>query len=302
MNLKPMLAGKAPENLDLLPYPVITSPKLDGIRCLISNGVALSRSLKPIPNVSVQEWAQAHPELHGLDGELIVGDPTDPGCIRASMSALMSSGGSPDFHFYAFDRWDRGAKPFSEFLSSANNPAPRTTQLWQHTTPDTTSLLRFEEQVLELGYEGLILRSPHSPYKFGRSTTREAYLLKLKRFQQAEAVIVGVEELLHNYNEPQINALGLTERSSHQANKGASGLLGALIVEMDGVQFNIGTGFTHHDRVTLWPLRETLVGQLVSFKYFPVGVKERPRHPVFICFRNPLDRPTNLFRLDGTNY
>jgi hypothetical protein len=33
-------------------------------------------------------------------------------------------------------------------------------------------------------------RSPHSPYKCGRSTEREAWLLKIKRFEDAEAVVL----------------------------------------------------------------------------------------------------------------
>lgn len=55
--INPMLAT-AVENLDVLKYPVLVSPKLDGIRCLIIDGVAMSRSLKPIPNKHVQEWVK----------------------------------------------------------------------------------------------------------------------------------------------------------------------------------------------------------------------------------------------------
>lgn len=50
---KPMLAGKAPDDLNELTLPVLVSPKLDGIRCVMHEGVALSRKLKPIPNAFV---------------------------------------------------------------------------------------------------------------------------------------------------------------------------------------------------------------------------------------------------------
>jgi DNA ligase 1 len=70
--MKPMLASPAGP---LIPYPMLLSPKLDGIRCLIINGVVCGRSLKPIPNRFVQQLF-GRPELNGLDGELIVGPPT----------------------------------------------------------------------------------------------------------------------------------------------------------------------------------------------------------------------------------
>ena len=44
---KPMLAGKC-ERPDALNFPVLATPKLDGIRCLKIGGRALTRSFKPI--------------------------------------------------------------------------------------------------------------------------------------------------------------------------------------------------------------------------------------------------------------
>jgi DNA ligase 1 len=71
-----MLSGKCPKDLTGIKYPILASPKLDGIRCIMINGVAMSRTLKPIPNLYVQERLKNLP--NGLDGELIVGNPTNP--------------------------------------------------------------------------------------------------------------------------------------------------------------------------------------------------------------------------------
>ena len=60
MTFKPMLLPRETPDLDKLQYPIIASAKLDGIRCLIKDGVALSRTLKPIPNKSIQAWAQKY--------------------------------------------------------------------------------------------------------------------------------------------------------------------------------------------------------------------------------------------------
>ena len=70
---KPMLAETC-EDADraALPFPLYATPKIDGLRCLVIDGVATSRSLKPIPNRFVQSVLGTH-LLDGLDGELVVG-------------------------------------------------------------------------------------------------------------------------------------------------------------------------------------------------------------------------------------
>jgi DNA ligase-1 len=50
--------------------------------------------------------------------------------------------------------------------------------------------------------------------------------------------------------------------------------------------FSIGTGFTLAQREALWQAREDLLGRIVSYKYFPSGSKEKPRHPIFVSFRD----------------
>jgi DNA ligase-1 len=54
-----------------------------------------------------------------------------------------------------------------------------------------------------------------------------------------------------------------------------------------GVEFEIGTGFTEADRRELWVAPP--IGNLVKYKYFAYGVKDKPRHPVFLGFRSPID-------------
>ena len=62
---KPMLASK----LEGTPrFPVYASPKYDGIRALVINGVVVSRNMKPIPSKFVQENFS---KFEGFDGELM---------------------------------------------------------------------------------------------------------------------------------------------------------------------------------------------------------------------------------------
>jgi DNA ligase-1 len=172
---------------------------------------------------------------------------------------------------------------------------------------DQTELDHIESLLIAAGHEGGIIRGPDTRYKFGRGTNSKGDLLKLKRFVDSEAVVIGVEEELHNANEATTNALGRTERSSHKANKVGKGTLGALVVRLladhgdikAGTEFRIGTGFTAAMRASLWTeairrLDATgspggLDGRIAKFKWFPVGSKDAPRHPVFLGWRSPDD-------------
>ena len=94
---KPMLAGKC-EQPEALRFPVLATPKLDGIRCLKIEGRALTRSYKPISNRFVREWIEANlPD--GVDGELMLRG----GTFNATTSAIGRESGEPDFVFHVFD-------------------------------------------------------------------------------------------------------------------------------------------------------------------------------------------------------
>ena len=82
LNFKPMLACDCVPVEELV-FPLIASPKLDGVRCIITAEGALSRTLKPIPNVNVQQLLEGLPI--GLDGELMVGEPTAPDVYRKTV-------------------------------------------------------------------------------------------------------------------------------------------------------------------------------------------------------------------------
>lgn len=288
-----MLACSAPKNLDTLPYPLFASVKLDGIRCIIKDGIAYSRTLLPIRNKHIQSIL-GRPEYNGLDGELIVGDPTARDCIRVTNSGVMAIEGKPDFRYYVFDMWNRSVPYNKVLMQILTMELDYVIPLTQRICKQPKTVNAHEEEALAAGYEGLILRRSDSPYKFGRSTLKEGYLLKLKRYCQEEAIVIGFEPLQHNGNNAEINALGYTQRSSVQGNKIDLPLLGNLIVkgmfqDQHNVTFSIGTGFTLLEREKLWEQREDLIGKIVTYKFFPTGSKDKPRHPVFKSFRDPED-------------
>lgn len=299
--MKPMLSGKAPKDLSTLTFPLYVSPKLDGIRAIVKDGVLLSRNLKPIPNQFTQELFN---HLEGYDGELIVGPANDKDCFRKTTSGVMSHDGEPDVSFYVFDKWDFSGT-WEQRFDMVESLGETIIKVHHQLVYSVEEITRLEEAYLADGYEGVMLRSPNGLYKFGRSTTREEWLLKLKRFEDGEALVIGMEEKMHNANEATINALGHTERTSHQENLKPLDTLGALIVRdiKTGVEFNIGSGFTDEDRRWWWDqlinighvlsygnnggaiATITNPDVIVKYQYFPLGSKDKPRFPTYLGIR-----------------
>jgi DNA ligase 1 len=106
-----------------------------------------------------------------------------------------------------------------------------------------------------LGGEGLMVRQPGSRYEAGRSAT----LLKIKRFHDAEARVIG----------------HLPGAGRHK------GRLGALDVELaDGTRFSVGTGFSDAQREN-----PPAVGSLITFRYQELSDRGVPRFPSFVRLR-----------------
>jgi len=217
-----MLAGTL-KNLSDIKYPILCTPKLDGIRCLIINGKAVTRSLKPIPNKHIADILEFHEEW---DGELMLrGDST----FQAVSSAVRSEEGEPDFIYCVFDI--RTDKPYSERVRHLPRACGPIVPIIPVEVSNEAEFLEFEKECLKIGSEGVMIRDPDGPYKHGRSTVSEGWLLKWKRFEDAEAIILGFEEMLGNNNKLQKDALGHAKRSSHKANLVPKGTLGAIIVQ-----------------------------------------------------------------------
>jgi DNA ligase-1 len=294
-NFKPMLASAVEQHQ--VEFPVYTSPKLNGVRCIIFGGVAYSRSLKHLPNNYIQQWACVYGDLlEGLDGEIIVGSETDSQALNNTTSGVMSIDGAPNFKFFVFDIVAN--LPFSKrivllqskFDKIRYERVSNISLVQQFLTRNITELKSVEQTHTSLGYEGTMIRHPEGGYKFGRSTLNQGWLLKRKGFVDDEFEIVGYEEKYHNNNEAYTNELGRTTRSTSKANLEPADTLGALVCKTKfGHTFNVGTGFTDAQRKQLWNEKEKLIGKMAKIKYFPEGMQDVPLLPVFLQIRNPID-------------
>ncbi len=293
MITQPMLASQC-KDMKKLRFPLLATPKLDGIRCLKIRGDAVSRNFKPIRNPYIREGLRAYcPD--GLDGELMV----KGAAFNETSGTVMRMNGEGtdqcDFEYWVFDYVadERTETRYAERMRQlADLRLPpfckKVLPVICHTLEE---LEAFEEQCVRDGYEGAMVRDPNGPYKCGRSTEREGMLLKIKRFADDEAEVIGFEEKMHNGNPATENAFGRTERKGGQAGLVPAGTLGSLRVRdlKTGVEFNVGSGLNDAQRADIWAHQDSYRGRVVKYRHQPSGKKELPRFPTFLGFRHPDD-------------
>lgn len=305
----PMLAAtlKNWDKLDFQNNRYFATPKLDGIRALKIDGHLVSRTLKPIRNNYIREVLETIlPD--GADGEILVGAGTN---FQETSSGVMSEEGKPNFIYYMFDlvnkdfldefyvlRVNAMEHWFMEhwFAKTKILPVYRASDFVKLVVPfeikSLEELKAYEEKCLSAGYEGVILRTYNSPYKCGRATEKQQWLLKIKRFADDEAVVIGFGEKMHNDNVAKTDALGHTKRSSAKDGLVPAGTLGYLSVKdlKTNVEFEIGSGFDDNLRKEIWNNQVKYLGQVVKYKHFAItGTKDKPRFPIFLGFRHPDD-------------
>lgn len=293
----PMKAGPLPA-LTQLRLPVYGSPKLDGFRCRIIDGVAYTKNHKPFRNEFVQDRIGLK-ALSGLDGELIVGDPCDnkASTVLGRSAAVMSIRGEPDFTFHVFDRFDRPDRPFKWRLGSAEDivddyASRRPLTLVDHQLLESlAAVTEHEAAALASGYEGTCYRDPFGRYKNGRSTTLEGLLLKFKRFVDGEARVTKLIEGHRNENDNTENAQGNKQRSTKAAGMVPSGLVGTIVaVTKVGKEMNLAPGImTAEDRARYMANPKLLIGQWVTWRAFDYGVKDAVRFAHFHGIRDKDD-------------
>lgn len=300
-------------------YPVLASPKLDGIRIIIIDGVPMTRSLKkPVPSKVVRGALEGLP---WFDGEILAGEPNSEAACANTQSKVMSAEGmtledewtfhifdiaDPSYHGMSFqERFDGMRRSVEAVRNKYFRLAPHLSVLDHAVINNDEELWAYEDQCVKLGYEGIMIRDPLGVYKCGRSTAKERILTKIKRWEDTEGIITETHEEMHNGNEPKINALGRVERSSHQENKTGTGRLGGYTVktkrhlhdnlfslegddpECPWVYFYLGAtaNVKQADRVKMWEERDKFTDGVVTFKYQPTKGAERPRFSVYKVVR-----------------
>lgn len=292
--IKRPMKGVAIEAKDYskLVFPLSATPKIDGFRCVLADHPLTSR-LSRFPNEHFHKTlSKVLPSGHLLDSEVVVGKRRGPGVLQRTSSGLTTKTGIPEFTLWVFDRPDlRHGAGWLDRYDEARRLVqdlehPQIRLLKHRILHNLDELEEYIDQKLEQGYEGVMVRSLNGPYKEGKATLREQYLLKIKPFEDAEGRVTGWFEEMENTNEAKREVTGKLKRSSSKAGKKPKGSLGGLILDdiKSGVEVRVGGGFTLDQRIALWKIREQLRGKLVRYKKQTMGEKDKPRHPNFVEF------------------
>lgn len=296
--MKPMLAANDACDFSVLErvrYPIDVQPKYDGIRCVLSNGTAMSRTWKPLPNLDIQTGLDHLPS--GLDGEIMVRAPGGGWLPFPQIQGFVmaETPDELDWVYMVFDdaedpiRWycDRYRTAHLKIAGSDHN---RVQIVRGRLARNPDEVKAVYSELLAAGYEGAILRDPEGPYKHGRATLKQGWLLKLKPREDAEAEVLELLPLQRNDNPQQRNELGYAKRSTAKAGRRSVELLGTIRARVlngrfAGKEFACGFRGTDAERAAMFAAGDALLGEAFTFTFSPDPGYELPRQPVFKAWR-----------------
>ncbi|MGR5146935.1 DNA ligase [Photobacterium alginatilyticum] len=237
------------------------SEKLDGIRAFWNGEQLVTRTGKAI---AAPDWfIESLPSNIQLDGELWAGR----GLFQQVAATVLDH--SPNdkqwqaIHYMVFDipsspyRFERRLKQLSEVIATIDRPHLQAVP--QYTYTDRNALDTKLDEITAGNGEGIMLHHKDNLYSHGRSDR----LLKVKRYQDAEAVVIGYED----------------------GNGKFSGKMGALwVLTADNVKFKIGTGFNNDEREN-----PPLIGSIINYRYNGYTDSGIPRFARFIRVRANAD-------------
>ena len=323
MSFRPLLAPPnspkdTPTFFEDIKFPILVSPKLDGIRAVVmesdeievdanlnpivvgSKIALLSRTLKRLRNEELQQKFSVKELLH-LDGELIVGEAFGEGVLNRTQSYVRAAKAKGDISYHIFDYADEkcaGEHYFirldraKEAVSLANDkyPEAKVFLIPQINCESLDELLHYEGTFLSQGFEGVMFRNPLAHYKHNRATYLDNIIYKLKRFTDVEVKIVGFVEGTINTNEQTVDERGFATRSSHKEGKMLSGALGKFICLFEGREIFVASGYlTATQKKHIWENQEKFLGATITMRYFGYNILNELRYARFVAFRESWD-------------
>lgn len=301
--------------LEKVRFPCVKQPKFDGVRGQHLNDWFGARTLRKFNNVHIQNFF-SQKGFKGFDGELAAERENHPRLCSLTTSATNTIEGEPWLMWHVFDyvTHETLKTPYIERLAAAEQRVARLKQeaplLGCHLQVMPWKLVHSMEELqneierdLDAGYEGTIIRDPQGPYKQGRSTVREGFLLRIKPYIEVDAVVEQIVEGRRNENEAKLNGLGYTERSTHAENMVPNGMVGRMnsrlcedvvfngsTIHKKGDPIGVSAGrLTHEQRALFFQRQDLLIGKRIKVQIFPIGIKDKPRHPTFQSFRSDED-------------
>lgn len=257
-------------------YPVISQPKLDGIRCIVTRDEMMSRKWKPIvacPHIreSLQQLFKDHPDLVALDGELY--NHKFHAEFHEIMSLVRKTKPEPEdlaqsaalieYHVYdvILNREQTNAQRNFWLEMNVKDQFTGVEVVPSKVIDDLVQLDAEYDRLMALNYEGQMVRRAISPYIHKRSFN----LLKRKEFVDAEFLIVGWEECEGNRAGTFSFRCAWGDKPYDPDDKTTY-----FVAPLNG---------TVKYLQSLWPLRDSFVGQYCTVQYFPPPIGCKPRFP-----------------------
>lgn len=234
---------------------------------LFPKRIALGRSGKPVPNRALVEWLPDTPWI--LDGEFYMhGVPFDEisGLFRAKDRPIPEGYKFHVFNAFTEQEWNSQKinATYDEVMQRVRSIcglySTSLVPVGSKVVDDEEAVSRGLQELWDQGYEGGILRNVDKPaYMWKRCSLKDNCMIKLKKIDYTDAKITGFREGEGKY----------------------LGMLGALQVQLEnGIDFEIGTGYTDDQRVELWQNRDELLGEWVHCKFTELTDTGMPRPPV----------------------
>lgn len=250
----PLLLSEFPHDAEIN-TTYLVSEKLDGVRGLWNGKQMYFRSGKimKLPQDFIKDFPAFpldgelySPTLHFNDIISILKNPARENEIINLKYYVF------DVPFYASDNLLERLDSLRRFLDA--NPNSHIVIIPQIPMDSLNSIYDTLESVTKNGGEGLVIRTPNSPYEHKRS--KNAF--KLKKFKDSECKVIA-----------HINGKGKYKD-----------MLGSIVCEYDNKHFKIGSGFNDYQRKNPPP-----IGTMVTFKYQSLTPNGIPRFPVFLRVR-----------------
>lgn len=254
-----MLANVYRPGIDLAAYWV--SEKLDGVRGYWDGEKLLTRGGE---RIAVPAWFTAGWPKVPMDGELWAGRGQFAKAVSTVRQQTPDDAAWRAMRFMVFDLPTQGG-PFTERIPALNGRVSQIDQPWvlavaQFKVTNHSALQKLLLKTVKLGGEGLMLHRGASLYKAQRTDD----LLKVKTHEDTEARVIA-----------------------HIPGKGKyAGVLGALLVEMPGIngkpgqRFKLGTGFNEEQRQS-----PPAIGSTVTYRFRGLNNGGIPRFASFMRVR-----------------
>lgn len=285
---KPTLAATLPSDYDLttLPYPLLASPKLDGVRAMVQRGVLVSRNGRPISNLQAQQkFGEA--EYEGLDVEITVGSPYGQDVFNKTVRVTQKrDADAGDLRLNVIDIMTHIDLPLRARLKIIKHDVTGggISAIHQTIIHDAAQLQAYLAAQLAKGYEGCMLRRTDAgPYMQKRSTLCEFNLVKLKRMEFGEAVILAAYPLRHNDN---VDKTATGRRTTAKAGiRLDKTQIGSVLLRdvKTGVEFTVGVPHRTDEvrRWAGWAESKCWLGKRIRYKFQLCGTLKggAPRFP-----------------------